>query len=70
LSYQSVVTIKTLVSKIADLVIQWLFEWQYSTMKNKAMDLGDSKITERIVKAMNESNTSYKQVNDIFQKVK
>ena len=62
---------KTLVSKIADLRDSYGYlSGQYSTMKNKAMDLGDSKITERIVKALNESNTSYKQVNDIFQKVK
>lgn len=62
---------KTLVSKIADLRDSYGYlSGQYSTMKNKAMELGDSKITERIVKALNESNTSYKQVNDIFQKIK
>lgn len=43
---------------------------QYSSMKNIAMELGDTKITERIVKALNESNAGYKEVNDIFQKIK
>ena len=43
---------------------------QYSSMKNIAMELGDTKITERIVKSLNESNASYKEVNDIFQKIK
>ena len=43
---------------------------QYSSMKNIAMDLGDSKLTGDIVKSLNASNDAYKQLNDIYQKIK
>jgi hypothetical protein len=43
---------------------------QYSSMKNIAMDLGDSKLTGDIVKSLNASNAAYKQLNDIYQKIK
>jgi len=63
--------IKTLVSEIDSLRSSYGYlAGQYSSMKNAAMQLGDSKITERIVKALNESNESYKVINDIYQKIK
>lgn len=43
---------------------------QFSSMKNIASDLGDSKLTGDIVKSLNASNAGYKQVNDIYQKIK
>jgi len=43
---------------------------QYSSMKNIAADLGDSKLTGDIVKSLNASNAAYKQLNDIYQKIK
>ena len=34
------------------------------------MTIGDSKLTEKIVKALNESRDAYNEVNKIFQAVK
>jgi hypothetical protein len=43
---------------------------QYSSMKNLALEIGDSNLTNRIVKSLSDSNTGYKQINDIYQKIK
>lgn len=62
---------KTLFAEIESLRDSYAYlSGQYSAMKNAAITIGDSKLTERIVKALNESNQSYNEVNKIYQKVK
>lgn len=43
---------------------------QYSSMKNTAMEIGDTRLIDGIVKSLNESNEGYKSINSIVQKIK
>jgi hypothetical protein len=43
---------------------------QFSSMNNIASELGDSKLTDDIVKSLNASNDGYKKINDLYQKFK
>jgi DNA repair ATPase RecN len=62
---------KTLKAEIESLRDSYAFlSGQYDSMKNAAMTIGDSKLTEKIVKALNESRDAYNEVNKIFQAVK
>ena len=62
---------KTLKREIDSLRNSYAFlSGQYDSMKKAALTIGDSKLTERIVKALNESNENYKEVNKIIQAIK
>ena len=70
--FQSVLSkFKTIKSELESLRDSYAFlSGQYDSMKNAATKIGDSKLTERIVKALNESRDAYNEVNKIFQAVK
>lgn len=62
---------KTLLSQIETLRESYAYlSGQYDSMKKAAMTLGDSAITERVVKALNESSQAYNEVNKVYQKLK
>lgn len=62
---------KTLFSQVESLRESYGYlSGQYDSMKKAAMTLGDSAITERVVKALNESNQAYNEVNKVYQKLK
>jgi hypothetical protein len=62
---------KTLKAEIESLRESYAFlSGQYDSMKNAAITIGDSKLTERIVKALNESRNGYNETNKIFQAIK
>lgn len=43
---------------------------QYDSMYKASITIGDSNLTGKIVKALNESNQGYNEINKIYQKIK
>lgn len=41
---------------------------QYDSMKKAALTIGDSNLTDRLVKALNEANSAYNDINKLYQK--